>query len=96
MLDEAAGRAHMGADQPRFMFTARLNVQYRKNVPVGKPIRLVGQAGESKRRTAFAHSYIYDENEVLLAEAEAVLVDVPAEMIQNTDLERLGWKIYPE
>jgi acyl-coenzyme A thioesterase PaaI-like protein len=49
MLDEAAGRAHMGPnDAPRFMFTARLDVRYRKNVPVGQPLRLVGRAGQTK------------------------------------------------
>ena len=96
MLDEAAGRAHMDGERTRFMFTARLNIQYRKNVPVGKPIRLVGKSGETKRRTAKSHAYIYDEHGTLLAEAEAILVDVPAEMIQTTDLESLGWKVYPE
>ena len=49
MLDEAAGRAHMGpVEAPRFMFTAKLDVRYRKNVPVGQPLRLVGKAGPDK------------------------------------------------
>ena len=46
MLDEVSGRSYMGnGESPRFMFTARLEVRYRKNVPVGQPLRLVGKAG---------------------------------------------------
>ena len=97
MLDESAGRAHMGDnDAPRFMFTARLNVNYRKNVPIGKPIRIVGLAGATKGRTATATSSIYDEEGTLLADAEALLVNVPDHLIAKTDLEALGWKVYPE
>jgi uncharacterized protein (TIGR00369 family) len=97
MLDEAAGRAHMGpVDTPRFMFTARLDVRYRKNVPVGKPIRLVGRAGATKSRTAAACSAIYDQDGTLLADADVVLVNVPDRMIQTTDLSALGWKVYPD
>lgn len=95
MLDEAAGRSHMVGAAPRFMYTAKLDVRYRKNVPVGKPLRLVGKAGESKRRSALAASAIYDDEGTLLAEAEALLVDIPQEVIGQASLEELGWKIYP-
>jgi acyl-coenzyme A thioesterase PaaI-like protein len=96
MLDEAAGRSQMGGDPPRFMFTAKLEIHYRKNVPVGCPIRLVGKAGNSRGRTATATSAIYDVEGNLLAEANALLVSVPDEMIQAKDLEAMGWKVYPE
>jgi len=97
MLDEAAGRSLMGdMVTPRFMFTARLNVRYRKNVPVGQPLRLVGKAGESRGRTATATSTIYDQAGNILAEAEALLINVPDQVVQNVDLAQLGWQIYPQ
>lgn len=96
MLDEISGRSQMGGDPPRFMYTARLEVRYRKNVPIGKPLRLVGRAGKTKGYTATATSAIYDSNGSLLAEAEALLVDLPAETINSVDLESLGWKVYPD
>lgn len=96
MLDETAGRVHMGGDPPRFMFTAKLEIRYRQNVPVGRPLRLVGKAGKSKGRLATATAFIYDEEDRLLAEADALLIDVPEEMLGGTDLEALGWKVYPE
>jgi uncharacterized protein (TIGR00369 family) len=96
MLDELAGRAHMGIDPPRFMYTARLDVRYRKNVPVGRPLRLVGKAGKCKGRTATATAHIFDEDGILLAEAEALLVDIPEEVIGEANLDALGWKVYPD
>jgi acyl-coenzyme A thioesterase PaaI-like protein len=96
ILDEVAGRSHMGADPPRFMFTATLNIRYRKNVPTGQPLRLVGKSGISKRRTASATSAIYDGQGNVLAEADALLVNVPDDVIDNVDLEALGWKVYDE
>lgn len=98
MLDEVTGRSWMGADahNPRFMFTAKLEVTYRKNVPVGQPLRLVGKAGNSRGRTAQANGAIYDGEGTLLAEANALLVNVPEQTLQAVDLAALGWKVYPE
>jgi len=96
MLDEITGRAHMGGDSPRFMYTAKLQIRYHHHVPVGKPIRLVGKAGRSRRRTAEATGAIYDEEGRLLAEAEALLVDVPAQDIEGVNLDELGWRVYPD
>jgi hypothetical protein len=97
MLDEVTGRSLMGSgENPRFMFTACLEVRYRKNVPVGQPIRLVGRAGKSRVRSATATGSIYNADGELLAEAEAVLVDVPAGVISSENLEALGWKVYPD
>lgn len=96
MLDEAGGRAHMVGAEPRFMYTARLEVRYRQNVPVGQPLRLVGRVGKSKARTATATSAIYLQDGTLLAEAEVLLVDIPDLKFSNADLEAIGWKVYPE
>ncbi len=96
MLDEVTGRVHMGGDPPRFMFTARLDVRYRKNVPVGQPLRIIGHAGKSRERTAIAIGQIFGPDGDLLAEAEAVLVNVPDEIKDQVDLEELGWKVYPD
>lgn len=95
ILDEAAGRSHMG-EPPRFMYTARLQVQYRKNVPIGEPLRLVGRVGVSKRRTATATSALYNQNGELLAEAEALLVDIPEKVLDAIDGDALGWRIFSQ
>ncbi|HEX9333258.1 MAG TPA: hypothetical protein VF896_15300, partial [Anaerolineales bacterium] len=99
ILDEVSGRAHMGSDpvNPRFMFTAKLEVKYRKNVPIGKQLKIIGKAGKSKARSAEAWAGIYDaESEELLAEENTLLMNVPPEQFDNSKLNELGWKVYPE
>ncbi len=99
ILDELSGRSLMGADpmSPRFMFTAKLEVKYRKNVPIGVPLQIIGKAGKSRAKSAEAWAGIYDSRTgELLAEGNTLLINVPPEQFNSSDLERLGWKIYPE
>jgi acyl-coenzyme A thioesterase PaaI-like protein len=98
ILDEVSGRAHMGPpDQPRFMFTARLEVKYRKNVPTGRPLRIVGRAVADRGRSAEGWAGIYDaETGDLLAEGNTLLVNIPPDKLDVTNLEEMGWKVYPE
>ncbi len=114
LIDEVSGRAQMGDDplNPRFMFTGKLEVKYRKNVPIGKllievkyrknvPIgkllKIVGKATKSKRNVAEAWAGIYDaETNELLAEGSTVSIDVPKEQMDMSRLEELGWKVYPD
>ena len=96
ILDEVTGRTQMGGYPPRFMFTARLNIRYRKNVPIGEPLKIIGRAGVSRETTATATGQIFGPDGDLLAEAEAVLVNVPEAIVENVDLEALGWKVDPD
>lgn len=99
ILDELSGRAHMGSDPaaPRFMFTARLEIKYRRNVPIGKPLRIIGRAGRNRGKAAEAWAGIYDaETNELLAEGNALHVNVPEDQIDRTRLADLGWKIYSD
>ena len=98
ILDEISGRAHMGtADAPRFMFTAKLEVKYRKNVPTGKLLKIVGRAGKSKGRSAEAWAVIYDAaSGELLAEGNTLLINVPEETLDKANAAELGWKVYPD
>jgi acyl-coenzyme A thioesterase PaaI-like protein len=99
IIDEISGRALMGSDpmNPRFMFTARLEVKYRKNVPIGKPLKIIGKAGKSKSRSAEAWAGIYEaETGELLAEGNTLLMNVPSDQIDPSSLDKLGWKVYPD
>lgn len=99
LIDELGGRAHMGSDpeNPRFMFTAKLEVKYRKNVPIGKPLKVIGRAGRSKTKSAEAWAGIYDaDTNDLLAEGTVLLINVPEEQLYKSRLNELGWKVYPK
>ena len=96
MLDEISYRSLI-VDQPKaMMYTARLDIRYRSHVPVNEPLRLHGVAGRRKSRTASAKGYIYSEDGELLAEAEALLVRVPDEVLADENLNELGWKVYSD
>ena len=99
IIDEVSGRAHMGSDplKPRFMFTAKLEVKYRKNVPVGRQLKIIGKAGRSRAKSAEAWAAIYDaETNELFAEGNVLLIDVPKDQFDASRLNELGWKVYPE
>lgn len=101
ILDEITGRAHMGNDvhNPRFMFTGKLEVKYRKNVPIGRRLKFVGKATKNKSRAVEAWAGVYDaETNELLAEGTGLHIDVPKDKLDvtQTRLEELGWKVYPD
>ncbi len=97
ILDETSGRAFMGDPKhPRFMYTAKMEIKYRKNVPTGQPLRIVGKAIKSKGHKAQGWAGIYNQDGVLLAEASTVLVDIPEHVLADVDLEALGWRVYPD
>lgn len=99
IIDEISGRALMGTDalNPRFMFTAKLEVKYRKNVPIGRELKIVGKALKTKSRSAEAWAGIYDaETGELFAEGTTLLMNVPPEQFDTARLADLGWKVYPE
>ena len=99
IIDEISGRAHMGSDplNPRFMFTAKMEVKYRRNVPIGKPLKIIGKAGKSRAKSAEASAGIYDaETNELLAEGNTLLIDIPTDQFDQSRLNELGWKVYPE
>jgi acyl-coenzyme A thioesterase PaaI-like protein len=96
MLDEVTGRAHMSDGETRFMYTAKLEIRFRKNVPIETPLRVVGQIVKSKPRMASSTGKIYGPGGELLAEANALLVNLPDEAINEVDLEALGWRVYDD
>ena len=98
LVDEVLGRAHFGSDpeNPRFMYTAKLSVNYRKPVPTEKLIKVVGHAEKSKKRSATSTAEILGPDGELLADASAVLVNVPDGTINVDVFEELGWKVYPD
>lgn len=96
MLDEASGRSLMSSGQTRFMYTAQLTIRYRKPVPLNQPLKILGHAGENRGRVAKARGEIYGPDGQLLAQAEAVLVDIPQETLDSLDQDAIGWKVYPD
>jgi acyl-coenzyme A thioesterase PaaI-like protein len=96
ILDELAGRAIMVGKEHHFSVTAKLEIRYRKPVPVNEPLRLRGRVLDKHGRLARAHAEIRLPDGSLGAEAEATLVDWPQASPGEDELEALGWRVYPD
>lgn len=96
ILDEVAGRTFMAGDPPRFLVTAKLSVRYRRPVPIGQPLIAFGRSVEEKGKFSTASGQIFDQNQVLLAEAEVVLANIPDEITKTMQVEPDDWRVYPE
>jgi acyl-coenzyme A thioesterase PaaI-like protein len=99
LIDEIASRSQMGSDpmNPHIMFTVKIEVKYRKNVHIGKKLKIIGKAGRLKSRSAEAWAGIYDaETKELFAEGNVLLMDVPKDQFNVSRLNEFGWKVYHE
>jgi acyl-coenzyme A thioesterase PaaI-like protein len=96
MLDEALARSFMSGNPERFMYTAKLTARYRKPVPTEQPIRLEGEVVKDRGRIGEARAWLYGPDGDLLAEGEAMLVNLPENVLAESDLDTLGWKVYPD
>lgn len=97
MLDEIAARSVMVTDPNRMMFTGKLTLRYRKPVPVGVPLHLVGEMVRDRGRMAECRSWVYGPDGELLAEAEALMLAMPQGELDNTgEDDRLSWRVYPD
>jgi len=80
LLDEVMAWSVIGRDT--WGVTARLNVAFRKPVPVGRPIRAEGWVVEDRRRTFRTAGRVVDAaSGQTLAEGEGVFVAAPPEQL---------------
>lgn len=96
MLDEMVSRAGMIGDPTHFVVTARLEIRYRKPVPVGQPLALRGRLLRRKGRIATAEAELRLPDGSVAAEAEALLADFPDMPDDPERLRALGWRVYQD
>jgi len=95
ILDEATGRAQMSF-KDRFMVTAQLTMRFRLPVLVDQNYTVLGVAGEVKGRVSKSTGQILDMDGRIMAEADAVFVDLTQEQIDSMEDAGDYWKIYPD
>ena len=96
ILDEATGRVFMQGNKDRFMLTAKLDLRYRKPVPVGQDLVVKARAIRDNGRVAQAAGEIQSMEGETLAEAEAYYVNPPAGMIPDASPSDWGWRVIPD
>lgn len=96
ILDETMGRAILADDGPeRFMFTARMDIRYRKAVPLNRPFTANGRVESIRGRVAQVSGEIVLSDGSVAVEASATLVDIPAENLDAMLTQDAGWQVYP-
>lgn len=91
VLDELCGRTLMVANSAHFTFTGKLEVRYRCPVPVGVELRGRGWLVRQRGRSTQACAELQLPGGTIAAEAEALLLDVPAEQQMVGAPADLGW-----
>jgi uncharacterized protein (TIGR00369 family) len=95
-LDEAGGRVVMIGDHNHFMMTAKMEIRYRRPTPIGEPLRVVGRLRQRRGRLAVTQAEIQLADGTITAEAELTLAELPEAVRLGSDLEALGWRVYPD
>lgn len=94
ILDEVMAWAVV--DHDLWGVTARLSVDFRRPVPIGRPLRAEGRVAAVRRRLVDTEGTIHDlADGTLLARAQATFVAAPEERKQALK-ERYGFALVPE
>lgn len=95
ILDEVTGRAQMSL-KDRFMVTAQLTTRFRSPVMVDQQYTVLGVAGDISGRVSKSSGQVLDSDGRVLAEADAVFVDLTPEQLESMGDASDYWKVYPD
>jgi uncharacterized protein (TIGR00369 family) len=93
ILDEVVCRVAMIEDHHHFMMSVKLEVKYRHPVPTETPLQVVGRIVRLRGRLGKAVGEVRLPDGTVAAEAAMTLADVPEDVIANSDLAALGWRL---
>jgi acyl-coenzyme A thioesterase PaaI-like protein len=96
LLDEAAGRTILYDDTTRLFVTMKMELRYRKPVPIGVPLIIRGELVRDRGRVAETRAAIYLPDGSVAVSAEVLIAETPAEVMEMDELDRIGWRVYPD
>ncbi|MBN2086072.1 MAG: PaaI family thioesterase [Anaerolineales bacterium] len=96
LLDEVAGRTVLGATAFRFFVTMKMELRYRKPVPIGVPLVIRGELVRDRGRIAETRAAIHLPDGSVAVEAEVLVAEAPFQIAEGTDLDEIGWRVYPD
>ena len=94
LLDEVLGRVAIASE--RWMVTGRLNIRFRKPVPVGETLTIVGEAVSWKKRTLEARGEIRLADGQLGAEATGTFLEILPERVEGIEEALAFWQVVPD
>jgi uncharacterized protein (TIGR00369 family) len=96
IMDEVMGRVFMQNGSDRFMVTAKLSIRYRKPVPIGKPLKILGHATSDNGKIGKAVGEMFGPDGEKLVDGEIVVANIPSSLKMPDNQEGMGWKVYPD
>jgi uncharacterized protein (TIGR00369 family) len=93
MLDEVVARVSFIGDPHKFMMSVKLEVKFRKPVPVGEPLVIKGRIIKLKGRLGQAVGEVVLSDGTVAAESSMTLADMPKDLASESRLHALGWRV---
>jgi len=94
LLDEAMGRCLMVGGEERWMVSARLEVRYKKPVPIGEPLTIRGEVVQDRGRLVETRGEIRLSDGSLAVEAWGTYIQVPQKMREGMERELGDWQVW--
>lgn len=94
LLDEVLGRVAIAAG--RWMMTGRLNIRFRRPIPVGETLTIVGEAMSWKKHVLEARGEIRLADGQVGAEASGTFLEMPAEQGEGMEEALAFWQVVPD
>lgn len=94
LLDEAMGRCLMAGGEERWMVSARLEVRYKKPIPIGEPLTVMGEIVQDRGRLVETRGEIRLSDHSLAAQAKGVYIQIPQEMKEKMEGELGDWQVW--
>lgn len=97
LLDEVAGRAALRTDDPQWMMTAKAEMRFRKPVPIGEELTVMGELTRIRSRTVEGRGELRLSDGSVAVELKAVYMKVPdsvaEQMKERMDEEMKYWRV---
>jgi uncharacterized protein (TIGR00369 family) len=94
LLDEVLGR--MAISRGMWLMTARMEIRYKRTIPLGQPLTIVGEVVRETRRLMEARGELRLADGSVAATATAAYLPVPEEKIKDMEKALAYWKVFPD
>ncbi|HAL62429.1 MAG TPA: hypothetical protein DCP08_08500 [Chloroflexi bacterium] len=94
LLDEVMGRCLMAGGEERWMLSAKLEVRYRKPIPIGEPLTVMGEVVQDRGRLVETRGEIRLSDGCLAAQAKGIYIQTPQEMREKMERELGDWQVW--
>lgn len=94
LLDEAMGRCLMVGGEERWMVSAKLEVRYKKPIPIGEPLTVRGEVVQDRGRLIETQGEIRLKDGSLAAKAKGTYMQVPQGVRERMERELGDWQVW--